>query len=103
MERPLGETARLVKEATQHVVGNDVPVDAWLQETSTFDGDDAVKIVVLFPGSTIAEISGRQLIDIMVSIRQMMSRSGDLRFPLVSFARLEDAPELSRARYRASA
>jgi hypothetical protein len=103
MERPLSETARLVKDAARRVVGNDMPMDAWLQETATFDGDAAVKIVVLFPGSKIAEISGRQLVDIMVDIRQAMSRSGDPRSPLVSFARLEDEPELSCDRYRASA
>ncbi|KMO15157.1 hypothetical protein [Methylobacterium platani] len=103
MELSRSETAELVRQATRRIVGDRIPVHTWLQDTTTFDGEDAIKIVVMFPGDELAGIDGGAFIDIMVSIRQVLAQSGDTRSPLVSFARLEDESELNSARYRASA
>lgn len=97
MELPLDEAARLAKAAAREVVGADMPLDAWLQPTQTFDGEGALKIVVLFPGNRIAGVSGEQLLAIGGSISRELSRLGESRLPLISFARIEDKAELKVA------
>lgn len=97
MELPLGEAARLVKAATREVVGADMPVDAWIQPTQTFDGEGAIRIVILLPGSQLAEIGGEQLLAVTRSIWRELSRLGEDRIPLIGFARTEDKSELKVA------
>ncbi len=97
MELPLGEAGRLAKAATREVVGADMPLDAWVQPTQTSGGEGAIRIVVLFPGSRIAEVSGEQLLAIGGSIWRELSRLGESRLPLISFARIEDKAELKVA------
>ncbi|SFU71873.1 hypothetical protein SAMN02799631_01948 [Methylobacterium sp. 174MFSha1.1] len=103
MERPLNELAGLAKAAARKVVGETMPLDARLQREYTFDGEGAIKIVVLFPGARLAELSGDQLLKILGSIWDELSRVGESRLPLVSFSRIEDEPELPDARLRSSA
>ncbi|KMO44103.1 hypothetical protein VQ03_04935 [Methylobacterium tarhaniae] len=57
-EDSLDETARAM-EAIRLLVADDMPVDAWLQETLALDDDDAAGTAVRFPGPPVAEIIGR--------------------------------------------
>lgn len=103
MERPFNESAKLAKRITWDVIGNDMPLGTWLQRTQTSDGEDAIRLVILFPDSRAREVRGDQLLAIMGRIREALPGIGETRLPLVSFARIEDEPELRDAGFSASA
>lgn len=103
MERPFKESAELAKRITWEVIGNDMPLGTWLQRAQTSDGEDAIRLVIVFPDSRAGEVKGEQLITIMGRIKQALPGIGETRLPLISFARMEDEPELERAEFSASA
>ncbi|WP_267355611.1 MULTISPECIES: hypothetical protein [unclassified Methylobacterium] len=103
MERPFSESAKVVKGIVWKVVGPDMPVGTWFQRTQGSEGEDAIRIVVVFPKSRAAEVTGKQLIAISGDIRDALPGIGEDRTPIVSFAHIEDEPELERARFSAPA
>ncbi|WP_298967150.1 hypothetical protein [uncultured Methylobacterium sp.] len=103
MERPFSESATLARRITREVIGDDMPLGTWLQRTQTFDGEDAIRLVIVFPDSRAEEVTGEQLVTIMSRIKQELPSIGETRLPLVSFARAEDEPGLEDARFSASA
>lgn len=103
MERPFSESAELAKQITHEVVGDDMLLGTWLQRAQTSDGEDAIRLVIVFPDSRSKEVTGEQLISIMGRIKEALPGIGEMRLPLISFARMEDEPELKRAEFSASA
>jgi len=102
MERPFRESAELAKRITGEVVGADMPLGTWLQRAETSDGEDAIRLVIVFPDSRAGEVKGEQLITIMGRIKEALPGIGETRVPLISFARMEDEPELKDAQFSAS-
>lgn len=102
MERPFKESAELARRITGEVVGADMPLGTWLQRAQTSDGEDAIRLVIVFPDSRAGEVTGEQLITIMGRVKEAMAGIGETRVPLVSFARMEDEPDLEDAQFQAS-
>ncbi|MCJ2073162.1 hypothetical protein MKK75_31000 [Methylobacterium sp. J-030] len=58
------------------MIGNDMPLEAWLKSAHTFDGENAIRLVILLPASRARDVKGEQLITIMVGSRKPCSISG---------------------------
>lgn len=97
MPVPFAESAEVARAIVAEVLGPEMSVGTWLQAAQTSEGADAIRLVVVFPNSRVSGIAGDKLIEIMGRIKETLPQIGEDRFPIISFARMDDEPELKSA------
>ena len=91
----ISTVANIAKAIAKDFLGSETKLGHIVQITHTSEGDEAIRLILFLPSLLATEISGTKLLQIIRKVKAELSKAGESRPIIVSFARTDDEPELA--------